>query len=103
MKYSIKNIIVMASVAMVNAACVGLDTAPYDRETDLTFWGDNEHAALSALNTCYTQLSSMDEQMYAECMSDNAYTKQPNDYTQKIGNLTFGITVILLSVSVTSC
>ena len=66
MKYSIKNIIVMASVAMVNAACVGLDTAPYDRETDLTFWGDNEHAALSALNTCYTQLYQAAQRLYTE-------------------------------------
>ena len=79
MKYSIKNIFIVASVAVVNAACVGLDTAPYDRETDQTFWSENENAALSTLNTCYTQLSSMDEQMFAECMSDNAYTKQPND------------------------
>lgn len=89
MKYSIKNIFVVASVAVVNAACVGLDTAPYDRETDLTFWSENKNAALSTLNTCYTQLSSMDEQMFAECMSDNAYTKQPNDYTQNIGNGSF--------------
>lgn len=89
MKFSIKNIFVLASVAMVNAACVGLDTAPYDRETDLTFWSEDANAALSALNTCYTQLSSLDEQMYGECMSDNAYTKQPNDYTQKIGNGSF--------------
>lgn len=89
MKFSIKNIFVLASVAMFNAACVGLDTAPYDRETDLTFWSEDANAALSALNTCYTQLSSLDEQMYDECMTDNAYTKQPNDYTQKIGNGSF--------------
>ena len=89
MKYTIKHIVFMASIAMVNASCIDLDTAPYDRETDLTFWKDNKNAAIATLNTCYTQLSSMDEQLYAECMSDNAYTKQPNDYTQNIGNGSF--------------
>mgnify|MGYP000659375316 CR=1 FL=1 len=28
----------------------------------------------------------MDEQLYSEAMTDNAYTKQPNDFTQNIGN-----------------
>jgi len=38
------------------ASCVELDTAPYDRESDLTFWDEDKGAALKALNTCYTYL-----------------------------------------------
>lgn len=76
-------------MATLTSSCVGLDTLPYDRETDQTFWVNDPNAALSTLNTCYTYLGSMDEMMYSDAMTDNAYTKQPNDYTQNIGNGTF--------------
>jgi len=89
MKTTIKNLILFALIAITDASCVGLDTTPYDRETDLTYWTEDPNAAVKALNTCYTYLGSMDEQLYSEAMSDNAYTKQPNDYTQSIGNGSF--------------
>ncbi len=75
-----------AVLVVGGASCVDLDTAPYDRETDLTYWEEDPEAAVKALNTCYTYLGNMDEQLYSEAMTDNAYTKQPNDFTQNIGN-----------------
>lgn len=89
MKTIIKNSILAAVLVVGGASCIDLDTAPYDRETDLTYWEEDPGAALKALNTCYTYLASMDEQLYSEAMTDNAYTKQPNDATQNIGNGTF--------------
>lgn len=86
MKTTIKNLILSAVLVVSGVSCVDLDTAPYDRETDLTFWEEDPQAAFKALNTCYTYLASMDEQLYCEAMSDNAYMKQPNDATQNIGN-----------------
>lgn len=67
------------------SGCVELDTIPYDRETDLTYWEDPS-SALSALNTCYTSITSIEELMYSEATTDNAYSKVPNEFTQKIGN-----------------
>ncbi len=86
MKTNIKTLIILAVLMIYAASCVELDTAPYDRESDLTFWDEDKGAALKALNTCYTYLASIDELLYSEAMTDNAYTKQPNDATQKIGN-----------------
>lgn len=89
MKTTIKNLFLSAVLVVSGVSCVELDTAPYDRETDLTYWEEDPQAAIKALNTCYTYLASMDEQLYSEAMTDNAYTKQPNDATQNIGNGTF--------------
>lgn len=89
MKTTIKNLILSAVLVVGGASCIDLDTAPYDRETDLTYWEEDPNAAIKALNTCYMYLASMDEQLYSEAMTDNAYTKQPNDFTQKIGNGSF--------------
>ena len=86
MKTTIKNLILSAVLVVGGASCVDLDTAPYDRETDLTYWEEDSEAAVKALNNCYTYLGNMDEQLYCEAMTDNAYTKQPNDATQNIGN-----------------
>lgn len=79
--------LIIFSILMINTvSCIELDTAPYDRESDLTFWDEDKGAAFKALNTCYTYLASIDELLYSEAMTDNAYTKQPNDATQNIGN-----------------
>jgi hypothetical protein len=83
----IKNLAIC--LVLFQASCIDLDTAPYDRETDLTFWEDDSLSALKAVNTCYQYLSSMDEQLWSEAMTDNAYTKQPTAYTQSIGNGSF--------------
>ena len=80
------NIMVSAAVAAALSSCISLDTPPYDRETDLTFWTEDPNAALKTLNTCYTRLSSIEELVYSEGMTDNAYVKMPNGYTQSIGN-----------------
>jgi hypothetical protein len=89
MKTTINNFILVALLMVSVSSCVKLDTAPYDRETDLVYWEQDPNAALNALNTCYTYIASMDETMYADCMSDNAYTKVPSAENQKIGNGSF--------------
>ena len=58
MKTTIKNLILSAVLVVGGASCVDLDTAPYDRETDLTYWEEDPEAAVKALNTCYTGSSS---------------------------------------------
>ena len=80
-----KNILAIASVAVLFASCVGLDTAPYDRETDLTFWEEGPSSALSALNTCYGNIASIQEYLYSEGATDNAYVKGVTS-TQPIAN-----------------
>lgn len=87
MKY--KFIVAFTTAALSLSSCIGLDTAPYDRETDLTFWKDDSLSALKAVNGCYQYLGSMDEQLWSEAMTDNVYTKQPSAYTQSIGNGTY--------------
>jgi len=74
--------------ALVFAACVPLDTPPYDRETDLTFWEKDPTAAVSTLNTCYTYLTDMYQLVYSDGMTDNAYVK--GGQNQAIGNGKYG-------------
>lgn len=86
MKTIIRSLFIFLLIMFGAVSCIELDTVPYDRESDLTFWDEDEGAALKALNTCYTYLAGIEELMYSEAMTDNAYTKQPNDATQNIGN-----------------
>lgn len=86
MKTAINKIIIFSLLIIGAVSCIELDTVPYDRESDLTFWDEDEGAAYKALNTNYTYLASIQELLYSEAMTDNAYTKQPNDATQNIGN-----------------
>lgn len=86
MKTNIKFLILSVIFTFGVNSCVSLDTPPYDKETDLTYWETDPNAAFSVLNTCYTYLASMDEQVFSEGMTDNAYVKRPTGYTQSIGN-----------------
>jgi len=47
MKTTIKNLILSAVLVVGGASCVDLDTAPYDRETDLTYWEEDPVKQLS--------------------------------------------------------
>lgn len=85
MKTNIFKTITCVALAMFAFSCVDLDSAPYDKETDLTFWS-KPGAALYALNSCYPQLYSAEELLYADAMSDNAYTKVLTGFNQSIGN-----------------
>lgn len=89
MNNKIKLLLVTSCLSLSMSSCIDLETAPYDRKTDLTFWTEDSLSAYEALNTCYLNLATMDEQMWSECMTDNAYTKQPSAYTQSIGNGTY--------------
>ena len=84
----IKTFAVCMSVMALAASCVGLDTPPYDRETDLTYWSEDEGAAFAALNSCYGRITSMNEMLYMEGASDNAYVKGLTS-TQPIANGSF--------------
>ncbi len=42
MKTNIKTLIILAVLMIYAASCVELDTAPYDRESDLTFWDEDK-------------------------------------------------------------
>lgn len=86
MKTIIRSLFIFSVLMSGAVSCIELDTVPYDRESDLTFWDEDEDAALKALNTCYTYLAGIEELLYSEAMTDNAYIKQPNDATQNIGN-----------------
>ena|SRR3712207_5380748 len=88
MKTSIK-LLLLPCITSLMVSCIDLDTAPYDRETDLTFWEKDSLSALKAVNTCYVNLATMDEQLWSDCMTDNGYTKQPSAYVQSIGNGSF--------------
>lgn len=86
MKNILKSSLIILLVISTMSSCIGLDTAPYDRETDLTFWSKDPNAAIDAVNTCYQFITSMEELIYSEGMTDNAYIKMPAGYTQSIGN-----------------
>ena len=83
-----KIIYTLSALALTLSACVPLDTPPYDRETDLTFWSEDKNAAEEALNTCYTYLTDMYELVYSDGMTDNAYVK--GGQNQAIGNGKYG-------------
>ena len=74
-----------AGILFAASSCIGLDTAPYDRETDLTYWSKNEGAAEAVLNSCYASMFSASEIIESEGASDNAYVKGLGT-TQPIAN-----------------
>ncbi|MBO4447280.1 MAG: RagB/SusD family nutrient uptake outer membrane protein [Bacteroidales bacterium] len=80
--------IIIGGILLSASACVPLDTAPYDRDSDLSFWQNDPDAAISALNTCYVSLTDMYGLVYSDGMTDNAYVK--GGQTKSIGNGTYG-------------
>ena len=82
------SLISLSALLFVLPGCVSLDTEPYDRETDLSFWKSGPESALSALNTCYVSLTDMFGLVYSDGMSDNAYVK--GGQNKAIGNGTYG-------------
>ena len=88
MKKIFNIVTVCAGVMFTAASCIGLDTPPYDRETDLTYWSEDPASAVAALNTCYTRLTGMSEMLNMEGASDNAYMKGLGE-TQPIANGSF--------------
>ena len=84
----IYSILSISAIILSSYSCVPLDTAPYDRDTDLSFWQNDPEAAISALNTCYVSLTDMYGLVYSEGTTDNAYVK--GGQTKAIGNGTYG-------------
>jgi len=85
MKKAIYTLALSAGVLFAASSCIGLETAPYDKVTDLTYWSENEGAALAALNSCYGSMYSIYELIETEGASDNAYVKGVGS-TQPIAN-----------------
>ncbi|PWG78755.1 RagB/SusD family nutrient uptake outer membrane protein [Pararcticibacter amylolyticus] len=81
------NIALVAALLLVTS-CQKLDLAPYDRDTDLNYWKKPE-SALYSVNKCYQGMNNADEVLYADAMTDNAYTKVPNTHNQAVGNGSF--------------
>lgn len=75
MKKIIKYVGILIALCPLAYSCIGLDTAPYDRETDLTYWSQDPDAALKGLNTCYQFLPGMNDLVTMEAATDNAYYK----------------------------
>ncbi len=88
MKTNQLKIAFVVALSACAVSCIDLDTPPYDRETDLTYW-EKPDAALNSLNTCYSSLFSAEEVIYADAMSDNAYTKVLTGFNQSVGNGTY--------------
>lgn len=82
--YAILSII---SASMISS-CNKLDLTPHDRTTDVEYW-NNPESAFYAVNKCYQGLNNAYEVLYADAMTDNAYTKVTNSYNQYIGNGTY--------------
>lgn len=59
------------------SACKKLDLAPLDKPSDITFWQTAEDA-VNAVNACYSDLYSAETLLFAESLSDNAYTRSNN-------------------------
>ncbi|MDR2449397.1 MAG: RagB/SusD family nutrient uptake outer membrane protein [Prevotellaceae bacterium] len=84
MKTNIIKTIFLATWALLLSSCLDIDTPPYDRESDLTFWND-PLSAVQVLNSCYEHLPSTEEVLYSEAATDNAYCKV-QDFTRDIAN-----------------
>jgi len=80
------SVAVISFLAVFSTSCVDLDVVPKDRLSDITFW-EKPDAAIDAVNTCYTNLMSADEVLFADAMTDNAYCK--GGHNQAIGNGSF--------------
>ena len=85
MKNIFYKLAVIAGSAITLSSCVGLDTEPYDRTTDLTYWSKDESAAINVLNSCYASMYSLFEIVESEGATDNAYVKSLTT-TQALGN-----------------
>jgi len=68
-------LVLSAGAVLAAVSCVPLDTAPYDKVTDLTYWSEDKDAALATLNSCYGSMYSLYEIIESEGATDNAYVK----------------------------
>lgn len=75
MKNIIKTLILSLAILPGGVSCISLDTPPYDRETDMTYWDEDPNAAFNAVNSCYNTIISMQEFLYGDSYTDNAYIK----------------------------
>ena len=73
-----KNIVYSLLFAAVLSACSAdfLERNPLDKPSNETFWR-TEKDAVAAATGCYNGWYSMDEVIYADCASDNAYNQFP--------------------------
>lgn len=86
MKTIIKTFALSVAILAGAMSCISLDTPPYDRETDLTYWDEDPDAAINAVNSCYNTIISMQELLYGDSYSDNAYIGMQVGNPNSIGN-----------------
>lgn len=82
-KFKLSIVTLSLLTILFSTSCVDLDVTPYDRISDVQYW-DKPEAAINALNTCYTNLMSAKEVIFADATTDNAYCKGGEN--QAIGN-----------------
>ncbi|MBD1431856.1 RagB/SusD family nutrient uptake outer membrane protein [Sphingobacterium sp. DN00404] len=87
-KYIQRSSIAVAIACLFFVSCHDLDLTPHDRETDADYWNKPE-SAMYMINKCYQGMNNADEVLYADAMTDNAYTKVSNSHNQAIGNGTY--------------
>ncbi len=87
-KYIQQSSIAVAIACLFFVSCHDLDLTPHDRETDADYWNKPE-SAMYMINKCYQGMNNADEVLYADAMTDNAYTKVSNSNNQAIGNGTY--------------
>src|SRR5690606_4924302 len=84
-KYIQRYRVAIAITCLLLGACHKLDLTPHDRETDTEYWNKPESAAYM-INKCYQGMNNAEEVLYADAMTDNAYTKVNSSHNQAIGN-----------------
>lgn len=84
-KYIKRSNLIVAITCLFFGACHDLDLTPHDRETDTEYWNKPE-SAMYMINKCYQGMNNADEVLYADAMTDNAYTKVSSSHNQAIGN-----------------
>lgn len=86
MKTNIKILLLTVAIMLLaTTSCVPLDVTPHDKTTDIEYW-KKPNAVFNMVNSCYAGVTSADEVVYADAMSDNAYVKVSNGFPQSIGN-----------------
>lgn len=70
------NILIISLLFLVSCSKDFLDRNPLDQISNETFW-NNEKDAVAAANGCYSNWWTMDDVLYFDCASDNAYNPFP--------------------------
>ncbi len=85
MERYIFRIIVFVSVVCLFNSCIPLDTEPVTYDTEANYW-KRSSSAIETVNSCYRWIGNLDEIIYLEGATDNAYIRVSSGKTQSIAN-----------------